>query len=239
MQIRRGADRGYADHGWLRSFHTFSFADYYDPAQMGFRVLRVINEDRVAGGQGFGAHPHRDMEIVSYVLGGALAHRDSMGTGSIIRPGEIQRMSAGSGVVHSEHNASPTEEVHFLQIWIIPERNGLPPGYEQKRVPRERGKLNVIGSPRGGDAAVTIHQDATILNALLGPGDRVRHELGPTRHAWVHVARGAITVNGKQLAAGDAAAFGGGLGKDAPTEPGPIELAGADGESEVLIFDLA
>jgi redox-sensitive bicupin YhaK (pirin superfamily) len=231
MQIRRSQERGYADHGWLRSFHTFSFADYLDPRHMGFRALRVINEDRVAPGRGFGAHGHRDMEIISYVLSGELAHKDSLGNGSVIQPGDVQRMSAGTGVTHSEFNSSRDELVHFLQIWIVPERRGLTPSYEQKHFSEEarRGTLRLIAAPGGGDGAVTVHQDVRLYSALLGDGETVGHELAAGRHAWLHVARGGVAVDGEQLEAGDAAAF---------SEPRAIELRGR-GAAEVLLFDLA
>jgi hypothetical protein len=235
IQVRRASERGYADHGWLRSFHTFSFADYRDPRWMGFRALRVINEDRVAPGAGFGTHPHADMEILSYVLEGGLAHRDSMGTGSIIRPGEVQRMSAGTGVYHSEHNASKEELVHFLQIWILPERRGVRPSYEQRAFPEgERdGRLRLVASRDGREGSVTVHQDVNLYATLVGPGQEVRHAIAPARHAWVQVARGAATVNGARLEAGDAAYT---------SEPGELVLAGADGgagRGELLLFDLA
>jgi redox-sensitive bicupin YhaK (pirin superfamily) len=231
MQIRRSKERGHANHGWLDSHHTFSFADYYDPAHMGFRALRVINEDRVAPGQGFGTHPHRDMEIISYVLDGELAHRDSMGTGSVLRPGEVQRMSAGTGVTHSEFNPSRERPLHFLQIWIVPARRGLPPSYEQKAYSDEerRGRLRLVASPDGGDGAVTVHQDVRLYASLLGDGQEVTHELAPGRHAWVHVARGALEIDGQRLDAGDAAAV---------SEPGRVRLVGKDA-AEVLLFDLA
>jgi redox-sensitive bicupin YhaK (pirin superfamily) len=231
MQIRRSKERGFADHGWLRSFHTFSFAGYYDPKHMGFGALRVINQDRVAGGQGFGSHGHEDMEIISYVLDGALAHEDSIGTGSTIRPGDVQRMSAGTGVVHSEFNASPDEEVHFLQIWIVPEKKRQPPSYEQKAFSEEdrRGKLRLIASRDARDGALTVHQDVDIYASLLGAGDHAQHALRPGRRVWIHVARGKVAVNGTELGPGDAAAI---------TEAGPIELNGADG-AELLLFDLA
>jgi redox-sensitive bicupin YhaK (pirin superfamily) len=231
MQIRRSQERGYADHGWLRSFHTFSFADYLDPRHMGFRALRVINEDRVAPGRGFGAHGHRDMEIISYVLEGGLAHKDSLGNGSVIRPGDVQRMSAGTGVTHSEFNPSQDELVHFLQIWIVPERRGITPSYQQKHFSEEerRGTLRLIAAPGGGNGAVTVHQDVRLYSALLGDGEAVGHELAAGRHAWLHVARGGIAVDGHELEAGDAAAF---------SEPRAIELRGR-GAAEVLLFDLA
>jgi redox-sensitive bicupin YhaK (pirin superfamily) len=231
MQIRRAGDRGLADHGWLRSFHTFSFADYYDPNHMGFRALRVITEDRVQPGKGFGAHGHQDMEIISYVIEGELSHKDSMGNGSIIRPGDLQRMSAGTGVRHSEFNPSPTNLVHFLQIWILPDRRGHAPGYEQKSFPAaERdGRLRVVASPDGRDGSVTLHQDALLLAGTFGAGQKGRHELGAGRHAWLHVVRGAVEVNGTALEAGDAAAIDGAA---------PIELVGAAG-GDVLLFDLS
>jgi quercetin 2,3-dioxygenase len=231
MLIRRSADRGLADHGWLRSFHTFSFADYYDPDHMGFRSLRVINEDRVQPGKGFGTHSHRDMEIISYVLEGALEHRDSMGNGSVIRPGDVQRMSAGTGVTHSEFNASRSELVHFLQIWILPERPGLRPSYEEKSFPlsERRGKLRLIASPDGRDGSVTVHQDVSLLAGVLELGERVRYENPAGRHPWIHVATGAFEIGGTRLDAGDAAAV---------TEAGPLDIVGREA-GEVLIFDLA
>jgi redox-sensitive bicupin YhaK (pirin superfamily) len=231
MKIRRSGDRGFADHGWLRSFHTFSFADYYDPANMGFRSLRVINEDRVEPGRGFGTHPHRDMEIVSYVLDGELSHKDSMGTGSVIRPGDVQRMSAGTGVLHSEFNPSASNGVHFLQIWIVPDRAGYTPSYEQKSFSKEEraGKLRLVASSDGRDGSVTIHQDAKIFAGTFADGQRAHYELGQGRHAWVHVARGSVDVQGEKLNAGDAAAI---------DLSGPIDIVGTS-SSEVLLFDLA
>ena len=231
LSIRRAGERGRADHGWLLSYHTFSFADYYDPEHMGFRALRVINEDRVQPGRGFGAHSHRDMEIISYVLEGELEHKDSMGTSSIIRPGEVQRMSAGTGVTHSEFNASRSELVHFLQIWILPERPGGKPGYEQKAFPEaeRKGKLRLVASPDGRDGSVTIRQDVTLHTGLLCTGEALRHALEPGRHAWVHVARGQVEIGGEQLEAGDAASISDARG---------LELSGRD-SSEVLLFDLA
>lgn len=230
MTIRRANERGLADHGWLRSFHTFSFADYYDPAHMGFGPLRVINEDRVAPGQGFGRHSHRDMEILSYVLEGALEHKDSLGTGSVIRPGDVQRMSAGTGVAHSEFNGSKTEGVHFLQIWIMPDRAGHAPGYEQKAFPAEerQGRLRLVASPDGRDGSLTIHQDASLRAGLLAAGEAATYQLRKGRRAWVHVARGSVTLNGERLDAGDAAAI---------EVPGELALAGVDA-GEVLLFDL-
>ena len=228
---RPAAERGHFDHGWLDSHHSFSFADYYDPAHMGFGPLRVINEDRVAPGKGFGQHGHRDMEIISYVLEGGLSHRDSMGNGSVIRPGDVQRMSAGTGVTHSEFNASNDELVHFLQIWLLPARPGGKPGYEQKAFPEEerKGKLRLVASPDGRDGSVTVHQDVELHAGLLCAGGTLRHTLTPGRHAWVHVARGQIEIGGEQLEAGDAAAVSDARG---------LDLAGSDG-SEVLLFDLA
>ncbi len=231
MTIRRASERGHADHGWLNSFHTFSFADYYDPAHMGFRSLRVINEDRVQPTKGFGTHRHQNMEIISYVLEGGLQHRDSIGTGSVIRPGDVQRMSAGTGVAHSEFNASSTELVHFLQIWLQPSQSGIAPGYEQKTFPREEkdGRLRLVASPDGSDGSVTVHTDARLYAGLFASGQGARHELAPGRHAWVHVARGRARVNGKELGAGDAAAL---------SDEGAVSIEGVDG-AEVLVFDLA
>ena len=232
ITLRPGSERGLADHGWLRSFHTFSFADYFDPAHMGFRALRVINEDRVAPGKGFGTHGHRDMEIISYVLEGALAHKDSMGTGSVIRPGDVQRMSAGTGVTHSEMNGSKTEGVHFLQIWIIPERQGIAPGYEQKTFSDDdkRGRLRLVASPDGRDGSVTIHSDQRLYAGILDEGASASLALDEGRHAWVHVAKGAARVNGHDLAAGDAAAL---------TDEPIVTVEGVMGGGEVLVFDLA
>ena len=231
ITVRRSGDRGHFDHGWLDTRHTFSFADYRDPAHMGFRSLRVINEDRVQPGQGFGKHPHRDMEIVSYVVSGALAHEDSMGNGSAIRPGEVQRMSAGTGVVHGEFNQSRTEPVHFLQIWILPASQGLPPGYEQKRFPDEekRGRLRLVASPDGAGGSVTVHQDARLYAALLAPGQAVTHPLAQGRHAWVQVIRGEVEASGERLSAGDGAALSG---------EKALSLCGV-ADAEVLVFDLA
>jgi quercetin 2,3-dioxygenase len=232
MQIlRRASERGHADHGWLDSFHTFSFADYHDPAHMGFRALRVINDDTVAPGRGFGPHPHRDMEILSYVLDGALAHRDSTGTGSVIRPGDVQRMSAGTGVVHSELNPSQTEPVHFLQIWLIPSQRGIAPGYEQRTFPAaaRTGRLRLVASPDGRDDSLTIHTDASVYAGVLGAGETAELPLAPGRHAWIHVARGAARVNGHDLRAGDGLALG---------EEPRVQLEGLD-RGEVLVFDLA
>lgn len=229
LTIRKASDRGHADHGWLDSHHTFSFADYYDPAHMGFRALRVINDDRVAGGKGFGAHPHRDMEIISYVLEGALAHKDSTGNGGVIRPGDVQRMSAGRGVVHSEMNPERAP-VHFLQIWLMPTQRGIAPGYEQKTFPdaEKRGKLRVVASPDGRDGSITIHSDAVVHAGLFDAGERAELALASGRHAWIHVARGKLRVNGNDLAEGDGVALTG--------EPA-IEIEGIAG-AEVLVFDL-
>ena len=227
IRIRKAADRGHFDHGWLDTNHTFSFADYYDPDFMGYRALRVINEDRVQPGRGFGTHSHRDMEIVTYVLEGALAHRDSMGTGSTIRPGEIQRMSAGTGVLHSEMNASGDEVVHFLQIWILPERRGIQPGYEQKTIPPDPGKLRLIGSPDGGEGSLTIHQDARLFSAALSKGQTIRYDLPEGRYAWLQVARGTVELNGKKLHAGDGASI-----EDEKS-------LNVGGEGEFLLFDLS
>jgi quercetin 2,3-dioxygenase len=230
ITVRRANERGHANHGWLDSFHTFSFSGYQDPAHMGFRNLRVINEDRVAPGQGFGTHGHSDMEIVSYVLGGALEHRDSMGTGSVIRPGDVQRMSAGSGVTHSEFNGSQTEPVHFLQIWLLPAARGIAPGYEQKTFSEleKRGRLRIVASPDGRDGSVTVHADALIYAGLFTKGEAATLPLGAGRNAWVHVARGSARVNGTVLGAGDAVAL---------REEASVQLEGEDG-AEVLVFDL-
>src|SRR6266850_7024526 len=230
MTIRKAADRGHAEHGWLDSHHTFSFADYHDPAHMGFRSLRVINDDRVEGGKGFGPHPHRDMEIISYVLEGGLAHKDSMGTGAVIRPGDVQRMSAGTGVVHSEFNASPGEQVHFLQIWLLPIERGIAPGYEQKTfsTAAKRGKLLLVASPDGRDGSVTIHSDARVYAGIFGKGERAELALPDNRGAWVHVARGNVRINGEQLAEGDGVAIEGDRA---------IRFEGID-DGELLAFDL-
>jgi hypothetical protein len=206
--MRRANDRGRADFGWLDSRHTFSFGDYYDPEHMGFGPLRVINEDRVQPGKGFGKHSHRDMEIISYVLVGALEHKDSLGTGSVIRPGDVQRMSAGTGVQHSEFNHSQSELVHFLQIWIVPDRQGLQPGYAEKKFPEaeKRGRLKLVVSGDGRDGSIPIHQDADLYATLLNEGDTVNHGFAPDRNGWIQVARGEVNVNGTALSAGDGAA---------------------------------
>ena len=231
ITVRRSEDRGHAEHGWLESYHTFSFAGYRDPRFMGFRQLRVINEDRVQPGRGFGTHGHQDMEIVSYVLEGALAHRDSLGNGSTIQPGDVQRMSAGTGVRHSEFNASKSEPVHFLQIWLLPAKSGIAPSYEQKAFGTEekRGKLRLIVSPDGGDQSLTIHTDARVYAGLFGANERAELALAKGRHAWVQVARGKLSVNGRELAAGDGAAL---------SDESLVRIEGLD-DAEVLVFDLA
>ena len=231
IQIRKANERGHADHGWLRSFHSFSFADYNDPAHMGFGDLRVINEDRVQPGKGFGTHGHRDMEIISYVLEGTLEHKDSMGNGSVIRPGDVQRMSAGTGVRHSEFNPSQSEPVHFLQIWIEPDVTGIPPGYEEKHFDAtdKRGRLRLIVSTDGAAGSVRLHQNARLYAALVDGNERVTHALAPGRRVYVHVARGSVTVNGQPLAAGDAL-----------KAEGLNEIVVEHGDkAEVLLFDLA
>jgi quercetin 2,3-dioxygenase len=231
ITVRPRDERGHFDHGWLDTRHTFSFAEYFDPDHMGFRSLRVINEDRVQPGQGFGTHPHRDMEIVTYVLDGALAHRDSMGNGSVIRPGDVQRMTAGTGITHSEFNHSNDAPVHFLQIWIVPDRRGLTPSYEQKTIPAEAmaGRLCAVASHDGGDGSVTINQDATLYTAVLAPGQAVTHAFAPGRHGWLQVARGQVALDGRSLAAGDGAAIS---GEKAVTVSG-------ESAAEILLFDLA
>ncbi|GAW67153.1 quercetin 2,3-dioxygenase [Geoanaerobacter pelophilus] len=230
ITIRKSEDRGHADHGWLDTYHSFSFASYYDPRHMGFRNLRVINEDRVEAGAGFPTHPHRDMEIISYVLEGALEHRDSMGNGSVIRPGEVQRMSAGTGITHSEFNHSKDEGLHFFQIWILPQRDGITPSYEQKLFPEQekKGRLRLIASADGAEGSVTINQDAKMYASLLDQGQEVVHHLARGRHAWVQAARGSITVNGHLLEAGDGAAV---------SDEDLVRLT-ARQPSEVLLFDL-
>jgi quercetin 2,3-dioxygenase len=230
LNIRRANERGLADHGWLKSHHTFSFADYYDPAQMGFRTLRVINDDRVAPGQGFGAHPHRDMEIFSYVLEGGLAHKDSLGNGRVLRPGQIQLMSAGRGVTHREFNPSDSEPLHFLQIWIQPRERGLTPGYTEwhpKAEHADAAKVLVI-SPDGREGSATIHQDADVYRIRLQPGQTVTHEVKPGRGAWLQIAEGALALNGVALETGDGAST---------EEPGTLTLT-ATQPTEALLFDL-
>jgi quercetin 2,3-dioxygenase len=230
IEIRHSNERGHANHGWLDSYHSFSFADYRDPAHMGFGPLRVINEDRIEPGSGFGTHGHRDMEIITYVLEGTLAHKDSIGNGSTMRPGDVQRMSAGRGVMHSEYNHEKNARTHFLQIWIEPKLRGVEPGYEQKHFDamEKRGRLRLIVSPDGRDGSVCIHQDAHLYATLLDGRERVRHELGPGRRAYVHVLRGSLVANGTRLAAGDALKA---------TDTARIVLE--DGAvSEALLFDL-
>jgi len=231
ITLRPAEQRGHAQHGWLDSYHSFSFASYYDPEQMSFASLRVINEDRVAPGTGFGTHSHQDMEIITYVLEGALQHKDSMGNSSIIRPGEVQRMSAGTGVAHSEQNPSKTEPVHLLQIWILPDKKGIEPGYEQKTFsPAEKqGSLRLVASPDGREGSVTVHQDAFLYVAALNAADSVRHTLAPGRKAYLQVARGGIDLNGHSLKQGDGARI------SAERE---IILTGTD-KAEILLFDLA
>jgi quercetin 2,3-dioxygenase len=230
ITVRPAGARGHAHHGWLDTYHSFSFADYYDPEHMGFRSLRVLNEDYVAPRSGFGTHPHRDMEIITYVLGGQVEHKDSMGSATVIRPGEVQRMSAGTGVLHSEMNRFD-EELHMLQIWILPERRGLPPSYEQKAFDeRERqGRLRVVASPDGREGSVKVHQDMTLHSTLLGQGEKAEYVLKPGRHAWVQLARGSGTLNGVALEAGDGAAI---------SDESTLVLT-ASAPLEALLFDLA
>lgn len=231
MLSHRPADaRGHAHHGWLDSHHTFSFADYYDPKHMGFRALRVINEDRVAPQRGFGTHPHRDMEIITYVLSGEIEHRDSIGTHGKLGPGEVQRMSAGTGVLHSEQNRTD-EELHFLQIWILPNAVGLEPSYEQKAFPvsERQGRLRLVVSPDGAEGSVLVHQDMRLYSAILGKREKAQYTLAPGRHAWVQVARGSGSLNGVQLSAGDGVAI---------SDETRLDLT-ADEPMEVLLFDLA
>ncbi|MBD1869312.1 pirin family protein [Oculatella sp. FACHB-28] len=232
ITIRPAQERGAANFGWLDSRHTFSFGNYYDPSYMGFADLRVINEDKVTPGKGFGTHGHRDMEIISYVLEGALEHKDSIGTGSVIRPGDVQRMSAGSGIQHSEFNASNTDPVHFLQIWLLPEKKGIEPGYEQKTFSdaEKRGTLRLVGSRDGRDGSITIHQNVDLYASVLSEGDTANHTLADGRVAWVQVARGAVQLNGQTLTAGDGAAI---------SEESEITLQGAAEDAEVLLFDMA
>jgi quercetin 2,3-dioxygenase len=229
ITVRKSEERGHFDHGWLNTYHTFSFADYYDPQFNGFRTLRVINEDRVRPGVGFGTHGHRDMEIISYVLEGRLGHKDSMGNGSVITPGEVQRMSAGTGVMHSEMNPSDAEPVHFLQIWIVPERRGITPSYEQVRFEPEelRGRLRLVASPDSEDGSVLIHQDVRLYAAQLDDGASVTHDFAQGRYGWLQVARGTATLNGVELRAGDGAAIAG---------ERSVTIGGTG--AEVLLFDL-
>jgi redox-sensitive bicupin YhaK (pirin superfamily) len=228
--LRRSDERGFADHGWLKSFHTFSFADYHDPKHMEFGPLRVINEDRIAAGAGFGTHGHRDMEIISYVLAGELAHKDSMGNGSIIRPGDVQRMSAGSGVLHSEFNASTSAPAHFLQIWIQPNVRNIAPSYEERKFSgaEKRGRLRLVVSPDSADGSVLIHQDARVYAGLFDAGERAELDVAPGRMLYVHLARGAVTANGTALSAGDALEM---------TDSAKLTLEGGQ-DAEVLVFDL-
>jgi redox-sensitive bicupin YhaK (pirin superfamily) len=231
IRVRRSHERGHANHGWLDSYHTFSFADYHDPAHMGFRALRVINEDRVEAGRGFDKHSHHDMEIISYVLAGGLEHKDSTGAGAVIRPGEVQRMSAGSGIIHSEFNASKRELVHFLQIWILPDQRGLPPSYEQKtfRPEDKAGQLRLVASPDGANGSVKVHADAKLFAGVFDAAQTAEHLLASGRHGWVHVVRGRARVNETELAAGDAAAL---------SDERVVRIASAS-PSELLVFDLA
>jgi len=230
ITLRKSSDRGQADHGWLHSQHSFSFADYYDPQEMGWGPLRVINEDRVEPGQGFGTHGHRDMEIISYVLSGELQHKDSMGNGTVIRRGDVQRMSAGTGVQHSEFNPSPRTPVHFLQIWIEPAARGMAPSYEQKYfAPEDKlGQLRLLASQDGREGSVTVHRDADLYVSLLAPGEQVTHSLADDRKAYLHLVRGAVRVNGVQLETGDGAKI----------EAEQKLLIAADADSEMLLFDL-
>jgi len=231
ITIRKSEERGHFDFGWLDTYHTFSFDQYYDPAHMHFRSLRVINEDRVATGRGFPTHSHRDMEIITYILSGALQHRDSIGNGSVIRPGDVQRMSAGTGVAHSEFNPSQTEPVHLLQIWIMPRARNLPPSYEQKYFSEEgrRGRLRLVASEDGRDGSVTIQQDASVYAGILAPDSAIEHTPSDNRYAWIQVARGTLNVNGHDLRQGDGAAI---------SNESSLKLVSAD-EAELLLFDLA
>ncbi len=230
--LRRAAERGGADHGWLNTKHTFSFAEYHDDAHMGFRALRVINEDRVKPGMGFGTHGHRDMEILSYVLEGELAHKDSMGTGSVLKPGDVQRMSAGTGVRHSEFNGSKTNAVHFLQIWLMPDAEGIAPGYEEKRFTHEekQGRLKLIASPDGSVGSLQVNADVKVFASVLQSTDSVRYALPTGRFGWLQVAKGEVTLNGQTLKVGDGASL-----CDEPN----LEISGVNGGGEVLLFDLA
>ncbi|NEQ47252.1 MAG: pirin family protein [Leptolyngbya sp. SIOISBB] len=232
ITLRPGSDRGKANFGWLDSRHTFSFGNYYDPGHMSFGTLRVINEDKVTPGQGFSTHGHRDMEIISYVLDGGLAHKDSIGNGSVIRPGDVQRMSAGTGIMHSEYNASETDPVHFLQIWVLPEANGIDPGYEQTYFAPEdkQNQLRLVGSQDGRNGSVTIHQDLNLYATVLQPEVSVIHHLDANRLAWVHVAKGAVKLNGHDLTAGDGAAV---------ADEDALALTGVSEDAEVLLFDMA
>src|SRR5438094_812413 len=232
IKVRNRQQRGHANHGWLDTHHSFSFANYYDPANMGFRSLRVINEDTVQPGAGFGMHAHQDMEILTFILEGALEHRDSMGNGSVIRPGDVQRMSAGMGVRHSEYNPSSTDPVHLLQIWILPEKKGIEPSYEQRSFQNGNNQLRLVASPRGTEDALLLHQDATVFHATFAKGAHIRHKLAPERHAWLQVARGSVNLNGIELQAGDGASITG------ETELN-MTAAAQQRNSEILLFDLA
>ncbi len=231
MQVRKAAERGHANHGWLDTYHTFSFGSYHDPAHMRFRALRVMNEDWVEPGQGFGTHPHRDMEIVTYVLEGALEHRDSMGNGEVLRPGEFQRMSAGTGITHSEFNPSDSERVHLYQIWLLPERKGIEPSYEQKQFPAEQrhNRMQLVASRDAADGSLLIHQDARIYLATIDDGHTITHDLPPGRYAWLQVLRGAVSLGGHELEAGDGVAI-------ENTEQLRIE---STRDAEIMLFDLA
>jgi redox-sensitive bicupin YhaK (pirin superfamily) len=231
LQIRKSQERGHLNHGWLDTYHTFSFGDYYDPRHHHYRALRVMNEDRVAPGQGFGMHPHRDMEIVTYVISGALEHRDSMGNGEVLRPGELQRMTAGTGILHSEFNPSESEAVHLYQIWLLPERKGLSPSYEQRgfNAQERHNQWRIVASREGRDGSLTIHQDADLYLATLDTGQRLEFALRPSRHAWLQVLQGAARLNGQELTAGDGAAT---------TGESLLVVEGSD-PAEVLLFDLA
>lgn len=231
ITVRKAEDRGHFDFGWLNTYHTFSFSEYYDPKHMHFRSLRVINEDTVHPGGGFPTHPHRDMEIITYVLEGELAHKDSMGNGSVIRPGEVQRMSAGTGILHSEFNHSKDKSVHLLQIWILPNKRGVTPSYEQKffEAKEKQGRLRLVASPDGSEASVTIHQDAKLFATLLESGQNVEYRLEPDRHIWIHVARGTIELNGQKLGQSDSAGI---------SEEQLITITSTE-KAEVLLFDLA
>lgn len=231
ISLRKAGERGHADHGWLDSYHTFSFADYQDPRFTRFRSLRVMNEDVIAPGQGFGTHPHRDMEIVTYVLEGALEHRDSMGNGQVLRPGEFQRMTAGTGITHSEFNPSSTEPVHLYQIWLFPDRKGLEPSYEQKRfAPEQRhNRLRLVASPTADDGSLRIHQDARIHLASLDPQRQITHVLGEDRYGWLQVLRGQVTLNGQLLASGDGASI---------SELRQLTIEAVDA-AEIMLFDLS
>lgn len=231
LSIRPAESRGHANHGWLDTNYTFSFADYYDPKAMGFRALRVINEDRIAPGMGFGTHPHRDMEIITYVLDGSLAHKDSLGTVGVIRPGEVQRMSAGTGIRHSEYNASDKDPLHLMQIWLMPNKTGIAPSYDQRvfAVEDEKNKLHLLASQDGRDGSFQMHSDADLYAAQLEAGTTVEHDFGKQRHGWLQVARGSVTVNGSELKQGDGLAI---------SDEGKVQIAANDA-AEVLLFDLA